>query len=148
MSYEFTPAQMVTPRMLWAAFLVTHFVFAGMGWLVPGMASGDADPVTTYVLAGVGTAIALASVFAVPKIAHSMASRAFEEMGEVGNPMALLFTPLMIAFAMPEGAAILALVCRFLGADLAVWSIPAGAAVIAHATTFPSATKLGGWIRG
>ena len=112
------------PKILWAAFLVSHLLFVGIGTFIHGTAepAGEELELFTYILTGVGVVTALASGLAVPLF---LAKTNF-------------FTAVIIRFAFAESTTIYGLVLAMMGADLQWLYILAGLGVVAHVTAFPS----------
>jgi len=140
---------LVTPRILWAAFLFAQVMFAGVGYMSTSQtppSPSPSDELTAWIIAGIGAVEALASFFVVPMIADKMIAPARKANPDV-SPMSLVFTPYIVGLALRESGAVFALVALFLTGDFLIWLLPAGLAFASTALAYPSAERFQQWLR-
>lgn len=146
MSERFGKDKLITPRVLWAAFLFSQVLYAVVGFMTqPEQA--PADPIVNYILAGLGIAVALAAPLVAPLFARSAVAAAKRGGGEIKNPMAVVFTPFLLGMAMREAASIFALVILLQGGDVLLWAGPAALAFIVTAVAYPTARGFENWLQ-
>lgn len=150
------------PRILWAALLLSHGVYAAM-LLIPGMIelpTSPPDPVTGLVLAAAAVAMGVAS-FIVPRIVGGGGyARARAQLATDRGPSALDgqdlaalfadpdaarkeayqlgFTPMILALALSEGVSNFGLVLGFMGHPQYVSLGLIGLGLVLTAARFPT----------
>ncbi|NVB38330.1 hypothetical protein G6O69_10850 [Pseudenhygromyxa sp. WMMC2535] len=132
MAKPLTPQELLVPRILWAAFLFTQLIFAGVGWSV-GSVEGEPDPIIGWVLAGVGVFVAVIGPLLVKSLTVKTSST---------SPAQAATTAFIMLLAFRESAGIMAFVTLFIVRDPVIWAIPAATSFVLILLMFPTSDSL------
>jgi hypothetical protein len=136
---------LVVPRILWAAFVVSHLTFAGVFWLLRTNqpAPPPPEPALPWILAALGTVLATASPGARGVMLAKVGAGLQDH--EPRTLLAAYFVPLILSFALCESAALFGGVLLLLGAEPIFWAVPAVFGFGFHLVSMPSAGRLEAW---
>lgn len=136
MTSDYTPQQLFVPKVLWAAFLMSQLIFAGIGWFLSLQQprTWEGEPFVLYIFGGIGVALPLAA----PVVARMLAHQAPAE----ARGLQAIFSALIVGFAMRESGALFAFVILFLSGEAVIWAAPAGVAFASMLVAFPSPAAL------
>ena len=137
------PPALVTQRILWAAFTLSHLLFSGVFWflhLQEPQRTLAGDPSIGYLLLAMGVTLPMLSLFA-PRILQQKAL----QHSNAQNPAQrarLSFTPFILRVSLCEAGAILGGVALFLFGDPILWAPPAVIALLLHLAALPKLAAL------
>jgi len=140
------PSPALTAQILWAGFVFTHVVLAGVGWFVHGQGTNlGLDHTLVLVIGGVGIATALTGAGVERVVRAAITARLRQGQPSEAEINTGYLQPRIVRLAFADVGAMTAFVVLVGGAEPLLWVGCVGVALLAALAAFPSGQSHAEW---